>query len=226
MRAAWQRLTRSTKFLMPTKGAAMEKTTTFVRRGILVGLVAVCACMLSFALTACGPSDEDQAKEALDAQLGQLVNPSDDTIAKLSNEMSSANSSSFSMLNMDSTAFVKSWLNGFSYELGDVKVDGNTATVNASITCKQLYVIMTSWSDTFESDALNQQFSSIDEVYSYAGKTFMDAIDGADPVTAQVTFTMEKDGGDWTYDSDNTDNDQALADALLGGGADASFFQN
>lgn len=204
----------------------MEKTTTFMRRGILAGFAAVCACMLSFVLTACGPSDEDQAKEALDAQLGQLVNPSDDTISKLSDEAGMAGGNSFTTLNLDSTAFVKSWLNGFSYELGDVKVDGNTATVNASITCKQLYVIMTGWSDSFESDALNQQFSSIDEVYTYAGKTFMDAVDGADPVTAQVTFTMEKDGGDWKYATDNTDNDQALAEALLGGGADASFFQN
>jgi hypothetical protein len=204
----------------------MEKTTTFMRRGILAGLAAVCACMLSFVLTACGPSDEDQAKEALDAQLGQLVNPSDDTISKLSDEAGMAGGNSFTTLNLDSTAFVKSWLNGFSYELGDVKVDGNTATVNASITCKQLYVIMTGWSDSFESDALNQQFSSIDEVYTYAGKTFMDAVDGADPVTTQVTFTMEKDGGGWKYATDNTDNDQALAEALLGGGADASFFQN
>ena len=84
---------------------------------------------------------------------------------------------------------------------------------------------MTSWGDSFESDALSQQFTSIDEVYTYAGKTFMDAIDGAQPVTTNVTFTLEKDGGDWTFAS-NSDNDQALADALLGGGADASFFQN
>lgn len=203
----------------------MEKTTTFMRRGVLVGLIAVCACALCFALTACGPSDEDQAKEALDAQLGQLVNPSDDTISKLSDEAKMGAGSSFSTLNMDSTAFVKSWLSGFSYEIGDVKVDGDTAKAETAVTCKQLYVIMTSWGDSFESDALSQQFTSIDEVYTYAGKTFMDAIDGAQPVTTNVTFTLEKDGGDWTFAS-NSDNDQALADALLGGGADASFFQD
>lgn len=202
----------------------MEKTTTFMRRGILAGLIAVCACALCFALTACGPSDEDQAKEALDAQLGQLVNPSDDTISQLANEANMSGQSSFSTLNIDSTAFVKSWLNGFSYEIGDVSVSGNTATANTSVTCKQLYVIMTGWSGSFETDALNQNFSTIDEVYSYAGKTFMDAIDSADPVTTQVTFTLEKSDGNWTF-ADSTENDQALADALLGGGADASFFQ-
>lgn len=202
----------------------MEKTTTFMRRGILAGLIAVCACALCFALTACGPSDEDQAKEALDAQLGQLVNPSDDTISQLANEANMSGEGSFSTLNIDSTAFVKSWLNGFSYEIGDVSVSGNTATANTSVTCKQLYVIMTSWSSSFETDALNQNFSTIDEVYSYAGKTFMDAIDSADPVTTQVTFTLEKSDGNWTF-ADSTENDQALADALLGGGADASFFQ-
>ena len=202
----------------------MEKTTTFMRRGILAGLIAVCACALCFALTACGPSDEDQAKEALDAQLGQLVNPSDDTISQLANEANMSGEGSFSTLNIDSTAFVKSWLNGFSYEIGDVSVSGNTATANTSVTCKQLYVIMTGWSSSFETDALNQNFSTIDEVYSYAGKTFMDAIDSADPVTTQVTFTLEKSDGNWTF-ADSTENDQALADALLGGGADASFFQ-
>lgn len=210
---------------MPTKGAAMEKTTTFIRRGILASLAALCACVLCLTLTACGPSDEDQAKEALDAQLSLLANPTDETISQLSSDMQMSDEGSFSTLNLDSTAFVKSWLSGFVYEIGDVTVDGNTAKASTSVTCKQLYVVVTSWTESFEADALSQNFNSIDDVYAYAGKTFMDAIDGASPQTTQVTFTLQKDGGNWTF-ADNSDNNQALADALLGGGADASFFQN
>lgn len=203
----------------------MEKTTTFMRRGILAGLIAVCACALAFALTACGPSDEDQAKEALDNQLSQLVNPSDDTISKLASEAKMGSSNSFSTLNMDSTEFVKSWLNGFAYEIGDVTVDGDTAKAETSVTCKQLYAIMTDWASTFESNAMSQNFTTTDEIYTYGGKTFMEAINNASPTTTKVTFTLTNESGDWEF-ADTTDNDQALADCLLGGGADASFFQN
>ena len=64
----------------------------------------------------------------------------------------------------------------------------------------------------------------MDEVYAYAGETLMNAIDSGDPVATQVTFTLEKSNGNWEF-PDNTDNNQALADCLLGAGVDASLLQ-
>ena len=113
-------------------------------------------------------------------------------------------------------------MNGFAYEIGDVKVDGDTAKAPTKITSKQLYVVLTSWGDTFADDAMKQGFSTTDEIYAYAGKTFMAALDAATPVETEVTFTLTKDGKDWKLDMNNTDNQQALADSMFGGGISAS----
>ena len=51
---------------------------------------------------------------------------------------------------------------------------------------------------------------------------FMAALDAATPVETEVTFTLTKDGKDWKLDMDNTDNQQALADSMFGGGISAS----
>ena len=202
----------------------MEKTAAFMRKGLLAGLIAVCACALCFALTACGPSDEDQAKEALDNELSQLANPSDEIMDKLISEFETGGGSDLSKLNIDSTAFIESWLSGFSYTIDDVTVDGNTAKAKTTVSCKQLYAIATTWSNSFQSDAISKGFTSMDEVYAYAGETLMNAIDSGDPVATQVTFTLEKSNGNWEF-PDNTDNNQALADCLLRAGVDASLLQ-
>ena len=125
-------------------------------------------------------------------------------------------------LGMDGESLFKSWVNGFAYEIGDVKVDGDTAKAPTKITSKQLYVVLTSWGDTFADDAMKQGFSTTDEIYAYAGKTFMAALDAATPGETEVTFTLTKDGKDWKLDMNTTDNQQALADSMFGGGISAS----
>ena len=168
------------------------------------------------------PSEEEKAKQALDAELSQFVNPSDDEASKLVGEMGGSDLQQLEQLGMDGESLFKSWVNGFAYEIGDVKVDGDTAKAPTKITSKQLYVVLTSWGDTFADDAMKQGFSTTDEIYAYAGKTFMAALDAATPVETEVTFTLTKDGKDWKLDMNNTDNQQALADSMFGGGISAS----
>ena len=145
------------------------------------------------------------------ASFPSFVNPSDDEASKLVGEMGGSDLQQLEQLGMDGESLFKSWVNGFAYEIGDVKVDGDTAKATTKITSKQLYVVLTSWGDSFADDAMNQDFSTTDEIYAYAGKTFMAALDAATPVETEVTFTLTKDGKDWKLDMDNTDNQQAVA---------------
>ena len=184
--------------------------------------MALFAAILCLGLVGCGPSEEEKAKQALDGELSQFVNPSDDEASKLVGEMGGSDLQQLEQLGMDGESLFKSWVNGFAYEIGDVKVDGDTAKATTKITSKQLYVVLTSWGDSFADDAMNQDFSTTDEIYAYAGKTFMAALDAATPVETEVTFTLTKDGKDWKLDMDNTDNQQALADSMFGGGISAS----
>lgn len=199
-----------------------DNAKTQARHLILAAAVALFAAILCLGLVGCGPSEEEKAKQALDAELSQFVNPSDDEASKLVGQMGGSDLKQLEQLGMDGESLFKSWVNGFAYEIGDVKVDGDTAKAPTKITSKQLYVVLTSWGDTFADDAMKQGFSTTDEIYAYAGKTFMAALDAATPVETEVTFTLTKDGKDWKLDMNNTDNQQALADSMFGGGISAS----
>ena len=200
----------------------MDNAKTQARHWLLAAAVALLAAILCLGLVGCGPSEEEKAKQALDAELSQFVSPSDDEASKLVGQMGGSDLKQLEQLGMDGESLFKSWVNGFAYEIGDVKVDGDTAKATTKITSKQLYVVLTSWGDTFADDAMKQGFSTTDEIYAYAGKTFMAALDAATPVETEVTFTLTKDGKDWKLDMNNTDNQQALADSMFGGGISAS----
>lgn len=200
----------------------MDNAKTQARHWLLAAAVALFAAILCLGLVGCGPSEEEKAKQALDAELSQFVNPSDDEASKLVGQMGGSDLKQLEQLGMDGESLLKSWVNDFAYEIGDVKVDGDTAKATTKITSKQLYVVLTSWGDTFADDAMSQGFSTTDEIYAYAGKTFMAALDAATPVETEVTFILTKDGKDWKLDMNNTDNQQALADSMFGGGISAS----
>lgn len=70
---------------------------------------------LAFALTACGPSDEEQIKEAIDAELGVVVEPTDEELDKLVEEIDTAGlSSQLKSFDIDAKTLVSSWIDGFA----------------------------------------------------------------------------------------------------------------
>lgn len=188
------------------------------RRVLMAGLVACLSLVLGFALTACGPSDEEQVKKAFDDELSTMVNPSDEVISQLASEAESGASGQLTQMGVNSTDLVKSWLDGYSYEIGDIAVDGDSATAQVTITCKQFLPIATDWSNSLMSDVQSKGFTSTDEIYAYAGQTLMSDLDAATPASTEVTFTCQKDGNGWTFPQ-TADNQKALYTAMLGGDA-------
>ena len=105
----------------------MDNAKTQARHWLLAAAVALFAAILCLGLVGCGPSEEEKAKQALDGELSQFVNPSDDEASKLVGEMGGSDLQQLEQLGMDGESLFKSWVNGFAYEIGDVKVDGDTA---------------------------------------------------------------------------------------------------
>lgn len=191
-------------------------------RFAMMGIIALVALALAAVLSGCGgASDEEQITSAIDAELGVMVDPDDETISNLVEEAGAAEGGQLDQLGIDGTELVKAWIDGFAYEVGDITVDGDAATAEVTITCKQLAVIVNDWADEFQDAAMSQGFTTTDEVYEYAGQTIMEDMTNAEPASTTVTFSFEKDGSDWTF-PDNTENQQALVDAMLGGGASAA----
>ena len=61
----------------------MDNAKTQARHWLLAAAVALFAAILCLGLVGCGPSEEEKAKQALDSELSQFVNPSDDEASPL-----------------------------------------------------------------------------------------------------------------------------------------------
>ena len=182
----------------------------------IVFVVFASALVMSFTLVGCGgPSDEELITTAIDDEMGIVVNPSEETVAMLAEEATSGAGSTFDTMGIDSTELVTSWIDGFSYTVGTISVDGDTATAEVAVTSKQLGPIMMEWQTNFQADVQSQGFTSMDEVYSYAGQTIMERINNASPVETTVTFELTKEGDEWILDQ-GAANQTALMDAMIG----------
>lgn len=180
----------------------------------LVALVAALA--MSFTLVGCGgESDEELITKAIDKEMGIIVEPDDETIQMLADEATSGAGSTFETMGIDSAELVKSWIDGFGYTIGEITVDGDKATAEMNITSKQLVPIMMDWQASFQEDAISQGFTSMDEIYAYAGQTIMEEINGASPIETAVTVELTKDGNNWVFDQSSA-NQTALMDAMIG----------
>lgn len=182
-------------------------------RGAWFALVAALTMLaVSFTLFGCaGESDEELITKAIDDEMGIIVEPDDETIEMLAEEATSGAGSTFETMGIDSTELVKSWI----YTIGTITVDGDSATAEMTITSKQLGPIMMDWQASFEENATSQGFTSMDEIYAYAGQTIMDEINNASPVETTVTVEVNKDGDNWVFDQ-GAGNQQALMDAMIG----------
>lgn len=177
----------------------------------------VAALLLAFAallaLTGCS-SDQEKIKAAVDSELGALVDPDDAAIDKLVDEADSVDE--FAMAGIEVRDFVKSWIDGFSYEVGDISVDGDKAEAKVTITCKNLGQIIQSWTEASQAEMASMSFTTTDEIYEYVGSSLMAAVDSAEPTPTEVTIELEKDGTDWVA-PDSAANQEAINTALIGG---------
>lgn len=175
----------------------------------------IAALVMALTLVGCGPSDEEAIKKAVDSEMGVIVNPDEETINTLAEEASAGSDGALSTMGIDSTELVKSWIDGFGYEVGEIAVDGDTATAAVNVTCKQLGPVMTTWQTNFEANVQNKGFTTMDEIYAYAGQTIMEELNAAQPTTTEVTLELEKDGSNWVV-SQGTANETALMNAMIG----------
>ena len=178
-------------------------------------VVVVLALVISMALAGCGASDEDQIKTAIDDEMGIIVDPTDEMISTLAEEASTSAGGTFDTMGIDSTEMVTSWLDGFSYEVGTISVDDQSATAEVTMTCKQLGPVMMDWQTNFQDNVMAQGLTSMDEIYAYAGQSLMEELDAASPVDTTVTLELEKDGSSWTLPQSSA-NQNALLEAMIG----------
>lgn len=187
-----------------------------LRKGLYAFAAFAVALLVSITLSACSSvSDEDQIRTMVDEEFSLIKEHDQATIDELMGDASST-ADSLAQYGIDGSEFINSWLDGFDYSIGDVTIadDKTTATVNVSITSKQLYPILATWMTDYMEWVKSGAATSQDEISAKAGETMMSTLSSASPVATEVTLDVEKDGS-WQI-ADSLNNDEAFEKSLLG----------
>ena len=96
---------------------------------------------------------------------------------------------------------MSAYLDGFDYSVGDVKVDGDSATVHLSITCRSMGEATEAFMGAYN-DALAdvKDLTDTDALYELAGKTLLESLSSTQPKTVECDVQCQKDSdGNWSY---------------------------
>lgn len=138
---------------------------------------AVAAALLAFAiaLAGCssGPSDEEVIRQGVSEELAAIKAGDDELISSVEEDAGE----DLKTLGIDARDFMSAYLDGFDYSVGDVKVDGDSATVHLSITCRSMGEATEAFMGAY-GDALAdaKDLTDTDALYELAGKTLLESL--------------------------------------------------
>jgi hypothetical protein len=165
-----------------------------------IGLIVLTA-LLGFAallaMTGCLGGDEAVIRDGLASEFDELKNPDSDTWADVAGEMP--------------TDIINAWLGGFNYEIGEITVDGDTATAAVTFTNKQLMPAITSASERM----VPEDFASLneDEIAEKTNEMILEDLQKAQTKTTEVVIECERSGNFWSV---SAAGQMTLTAALLG----------
>jgi hypothetical protein len=173
---------------------------------IVLGVLMSCA--LAFALGGCA-NDETAIRNGLTTELDQFKDPD----SALWKEITASSASEFADMGVESQDLINAWTEGFSFEVGEITVDGDTAQATISITSKQLASAMTAAQEALLSDMSSLEQMTEAEIQKKTGEVILDALKKSTPVTTEITVPCTKSGNQWSEDESATNE---YARALLG----------
>jgi hypothetical protein len=162
--------------------------------GLLV-LAALMSCALMFALVGC-TSDEKAIRDGLTEELNQFKDPNSD----LWKEIINSSGGNLDSMGLEAQALIAAWTEGFSFEVGEITIDGDSAQAKISITSKQLLPAVTSATrvlETLVSDPSNNQMT-MDEITARMGELILDELTKSTPATTEITIPCSKTGNEWS----------------------------
>jgi hypothetical protein len=178
------------------------------RMGFIV-LGVLMSCALAFTLGGC-VNDEKAIRDGLTTELNQFKDPN----SVLWKEITASSADEFADMGVESQDLVNAWIEGFSFEIGEITVNGDTAQAEISITSKQLVSATSNLTETLMNDPSIQQMTE-EEATKKAGEIILDALRKSTPVTTEITVPCVKNGNQWSEDASATNE---YARALLGFG--------
>lgn len=167
---------------------------------------------VAFFVTGCGgPSVEELIRQDIDTAFDDLSAGN----VELLDELALSAGADFDDLGMDEGDFLASFLDGMSYEIGDIDVNDEEGSAVAYVTVniKTLQDVLDVFSRYYSLGLSSSASYDEDELMKLAGTALMEAVDSVEPKARLVKFGYVKDGnGNWGADFDHSD----FLDAIIG----------
>ena len=178
------------------------------KRVLAMALTAVLAMGAMFALAGCGPNDEQAIRDGITQQLDILKNPTKETIEPLLGEADETTMKQLETYGVDLYELIGHAFRGFDYTIGDIKVDGNNATADLTITTIDISKTSQAALESISKDpaALEKVQKFYEDGDQKAAMQYVvglvyDALDATtDTVTTDTTLKLTKTNGTWDVD--------------------------
>lgn len=171
-----------------------------------------------------GCANEEQAiKDELTAEFDALKNPTKDNLDKYlgSSLDDDSNFKQLESYGIDPYEFLGHFFKHFDYQIGDIKVDGKTATVSVTLTNVNVVDVVNQASSEYQSTKTQDELVALynqggeDAIVQDLFKLVYDKLDSAtDTTSTDVTLSLTKGDDGWTVDSSSQEE---LLGAMFGG---------
>lgn len=171
------------------------------KRFALVPMMIV-AVMCVLLLSACGGVS---AEDAIRADLESYLGDQDSAAEEFASGLEEAAGDDLELLGITEDEFTEAYLDGFSYSIGDIAVDDDTATAKVTVTIKSMSDIMKAFNSSFTDWASDVDSSmSEDDFYKQGGKMLLEATRNAEAKENTYDFVYTRnDDGEWEMDEDS-----------------------
>ena len=191
-----------------------------MRRLVTVAVAAVVAVGMTVGLSAC-QNDEELIKSSTKDVLDALKNPTEENLEPYMGDVDQSDLDEMERYGIDPYELMGHVFKHFDYEIKDVEVEGDKATVSLSVTNASVKDA----ADEVTQEIMEEARQDPDSLSRYQSdqKAFMqyyinkvyDALDKAtDTTTTDATLTFHKENNEWEVDEDSLDE---FLSAALGG---------
>lgn len=149
------------------------------------------------------PSDE----ELIISDVHSYFESNDDMYESFATGLESGAGAELEQLGISAEEFADAYLDGYSYEVGAVTVNDDSASVDVVVTIKSYTEIMaqfeddfTAWTETVDPSTLTSE----EQVYQKAGEILIGTCQAAEPKSYDVDLSFSQDSsGVWWMDTDS-----------------------
>ena len=191
-----------------------------MRRLVTVAVAAVVAVGMTVGLSAC-QNDEELIKSSTKDVLDAFKNPTEENLKPYMGDVDQSDLDEMERYGIDPYELMGHVFKHFDYEIKDVKVEGDKATVSLSVTNASVKDAADEAIKEIEAeaqqdpDSLSQYQSDQKAFMQYYINKVYDALDKAtDTTTTDATLTFHKENNEWEVDEDSLDE---FLSAALGG---------